>query len=90
MPQCSAKQPYLMPGPLGYTYYRPQSIGNVQTIMHSYRNDGNLPVSMATNQMVGSLSGTSVAAARANGLTQQLVDSTPSINKQLEVSQIFA
>lgn len=90
MPQGSAKQPYLMPGPLGYTYYRPQSMGNIPTIMHSYRNDGNLPVSMATNQMVGSLSGTSVAAARANGLTPQLVDSTPSINKQLEVSQILA
>lgn len=79
-----------MPGPLGHAYYRPQSIGNnVPTVMHSYRNDVNRPVSMATNQMVGSLSGTSVAVARANGLTQQLVDSAPSIiNKQLEVSHL--
>lgn len=86
----TANHSYLMPTPLSYAYYKPPSVGNIPRIIPAYESGATFPFSIETNHMVGSLSGgTSMASGPINGLAHQLVDSTQSVNKQLEVSYVM-
>lgn len=88
-PQGTANHSYLMPTPLSYAYYKPPSVGNIPRIIPAFESGATFPFSIETNHMVGSLSGASVASGHNNGLAHHLVDSTSSVNKQLEVSHVM-
>lgn len=85
----SATHPYMMPSPMGYTYYNPQTVGSYPAIVPTYDAGAaacTIPVSMGTSQMMASLSNTQTIA---NGLTQQLIMAPPSVAKQLEVGNLI-
>lgn len=85
MPPGSATHPYLMPSPMGYAYYNPQTVGSYSAIVPTYDAGAaaacTIPVTMETSQMMGSNMQTI-----ANGLTQQLFVAPSSLAKQLESS----
>ena len=87
MPPGSATHPYLMPSPMGYAYYNPQTVGSYSAIVPTYDAAAaacTIPVTMETSQMMGSNMQTI-----ANGLTQQLFVAPSSLAKQLEVGNLI-